>query len=160
MLRKAPKGELATIPNGDVNAWAGYDPDHEFAAHFVAKFCDENRKVLSWMAYNGRMIAKSKRDVSRIRKYRKERNLERKKGGANVTRNVPRTFRKRSASPNPTQPNPLGVGVGGRVADGAYAPEGAAPPPEVQELITAVATAAEMQAIREEAGLPPLRIAK
>lgn len=159
MRRKAPKGELATIINEDLNAWAGYPESHVFAAQFVAQFCDENRKVFSWMAYNGRMLEKSKRDVKRIRNYRNRKKKERRGDTRNVTRNVPRTLRKRSASPNPTQPNPLGGGGGGGAAVGAVALEGTSPLPEVQELVRAVAastpiaTAEERRAIRAEIGL-------
>lgn len=158
MRRKAPKGELALIPDDDLNAWAGFDPGHTFAAHFVARFCDGKRKVISWMAYNGKMIQRGQQAVKRIRKYRKKKQLERKHVTRNVTGNVPRTKRERSVSPDPTLPNPSGLRVGGKGTAEPLEPLGAHGSP-VKEIVRAVAastqiaTAEERQAIRAELGL-------
>lgn len=157
MRRKAPKGELAPVLNDDLNEWAGYAADHAFAAQFVAHFCDETRKVFSWMEYNGKMLEQSRKSVRRIRNYRNRKKKERRDAAKNVTRNAPRTKRERSRSPNPTQPNPSGVGDGGGAAVAGSTLEGSPALPEVQELAAAL-TVEQKNAIRAEHGLPPLKV--
>lgn len=153
MRRMAQTGSLADVDNATLNEWAGYKSDATFAGHFVKQFCDDKRKVGAWMKYNGRMIAKNKRDVARIRKYREKKKLERRNGNGDATRIVTRTKRGRSRSPNPTQPNPSGVGGGGGAA-GALEPLGAQALPEVKALALVIGSpdADERKAMRIAAG--------
>lgn len=159
MRRKAPKGELAKVLNEDLNEWAGFAENHTFAAQFVKHFCSEARVVLSWMAYNGDMIERSRKAVKRIRKYRRDKQKERRNGKKDVTRNVTgnarRTKRERSVSPNPTLPNPSGLRVGGVGAAVALEPTGAQALPEVQELVRADPTSIDWRSELKNAERKP-----
>ena len=142
MRHKAKRGSLALFDSETINAWAGYHDAHPFAAAFVAQFCDGKRKVISWMRYNGKMIAKGEKDVVRMRNYRKKKDLERQHGSANRSRTGTRTVHEPSRVPNPTQPNLQKVGGLGELGGERESRE-PAPLPHAVPSVSAVAGVSE-----------------